>query len=186
MERVRAFIAVDFNDVEIVNGILMLQNKITSIGADIKFVEKENLHITLKFLGEVPHDVIINIQKVLSGIKFKPFSVTVKGLGVFPNYRNIRIVWIGIEEGVDKLKSLQNNIEEKLLVLGFKREKDFTPHLTIGRIRTGRNKDKLINVLNEFRDFTFGKQLIDVFHLKKSILTSRGPIYNNLYSIKAT
>ncbi len=186
MERIRAFIAVDFNNVEVVNGILTLQNKIASIGADIKFVEKENLHITLKFLGEVPHDIITNIQKALLKVKFKPFSVTVKGVGVFPNSRNIRIVWISIEEGVNKLISLQNNIEEKLSVLGFKREKNFIPHLTIGRIKSGRNRDKLINILNEFRDFTFGEQLIDTFHLKRSILTSKGPIYSNLYSIEAT
>jgi len=185
MEKIRVFIAVDFNDVEIVNNILTLQKRIIDIEADVKFVEKENLHITLKFLGEVIPNTIASIQKVLSDIKFKPFNVFVRGVGAFPNYRNIRVVWIGVEEGFEELKSIQNEIDEKLVALGFKKEKDFIPHLTIGRIKSGRNKDKLIGILNEFRDFNFGKQLIDTIHLKKSILTSRGPIYSNLYSIKA-
>jgi 2'-5' RNA ligase len=185
MEKIRTFIAVDFNNVEVINSILTLQEKITNVEADVKFVEKENLHITLKFLGEVTPSVIANIQKALSEIKFKPFNVVVKGIGAFPNYRNIRVVWVGIEEGVEELKSLQSRIDEELVVLGFKREKDFIPHLTIGRVKSGRNRDKLISILNEFRDFTFGRQLIDTIHLKKSILTSRGPIYSNLYSIKA-
>lgn len=186
MEKIRTFIAVDFNNVEVVNNILTLQDRINDVGADVKLVEKENLHITLKFLGEVSSSTITSIQKILSEIRFKPFNVVVKDIGVFPSYGNIRVIWVGIEEGAEKLKSLQSEIEGKLVALGFKREKEFIPHLTIGRVKSGRNKDRLINTLNEFKDFVFGRQLIDVIHLKKSTLTSKGPIYSNLYSVKFT
>lgn len=146
----------------------------------IKPVESHNLHITLKFIGEVSETISERIIEKLNEISAEKFQIHLKGFGFFPNKRNPRVIWVGVEEGKEKMEELAKQVNSSLKRLGFKID-DFTPHLTIGRIkRASPNErrsvvEKLLSIEDEF-----GYMFVKEFKLKKSILTSKGPIYEDL------
>ena len=112
-----------------------------------------------------------------------PFSIKLKGTGVFPNKNYIRIVWIGIKD-IEKLVTIAKNIDEKIAGLGFKKEKrGFSAHLTIGRVKTAKNKDVLLKKIENYSDFDFGIQEVKSIKLTKSDLTPKGPIYLTMKEI---
>jgi 2'-5' RNA ligase len=107
--------------------------------------------------------------------------VQIKGLGAFPNPRYPRVVWAGITEGTEHIKSVFSQIEPKLRGLGFTSDnRGFSPHLTIARVRSGRNKQKLAAFLTENANYDFGAIDAKCLRLKKSTLTPKGPIYSTL------
>jgi 2'-5' RNA ligase len=179
----RGFIAIDVKATEF---ILKFLQEINNLNADIKTVEPQNIHITIKFLGDVQQDKIDEIEQIIkdSVTNTDPFTITFKDTGVFPNKNYIRVVWIGIHKS-DKLKAIAGNIDESLSKLGFKKEKrEFSAHLTIGRVKTARNMELLLKKIEDFSNFDFGKQDIISIKLKKSDLTPKGPIYTTLKEIK--
>lgn len=179
----RGFIAIDINPT---SNILKLLKDITKINADIKLVEPQNIHITLKFLGDTEENNIEKIEKILEETlkKIETFSIKLKGTGVFPNKDYIRILWIGIKKA-EIIETIARNIDENLSQLGFKKEKrGFSAHLTIGRVKTAKNKQFLMKVIEEYRDFDFSTQVINSVKLKKSDLTAKGPIYTTLREVK--
>ena len=107
-----------------------------------------------------------------------------KGTGVFPNKNYIRVVWIGIND-TEILSTIAANINENLSHLGFKKEKrGFSAHLTIGRVKTAKNKPLLIKAIDNYSDFEFATQEVSIIKLKKSDLTPKGPIYKTLKEVK--
>lgn len=186
-ERVRSFIAVEVFDEEILGRILSLQEAISGSNADLKLVVAENIHITLRFLGNISVSMIKNISDELKNINFSPFEVSFKGVGVFPSLRRINVVWIGIHSGIIELVDIFNNIESKLKKLKFPPDtRGFRPHITVARVRSARNKDKLAEAVLSLRDKEFGTMLVDSIKIKKSILTPKGPIYSTLSEVKGT
>src|SRR3989344_3740060 len=101
--------------------------------AEIRWVKKEQIHLTLKFLGEVQPDIATKIREELGKIKFNPFMVYLGSIGVFPSEDYIRVVWVGLEPE-NRIIGLQRSIDEKLREL-FKKEKDFKAHITLGRVK---------------------------------------------------
>ncbi|UCG89656.1 MAG: RNA 2',3'-cyclic phosphodiesterase [Candidatus Heimdallarchaeota archaeon] len=183
---VRSFICVEINDSEVVKPIEELLVKLRFNG--VRPVKSFQLHLTLKFLGEVSESQIGSIKQVIQLIEFSPFEISLTGMGCFPNLNYIRVVWIGIREGSNNLKQLASMIEEKLNPLGFPREKrGFSPHLTLARIKKLRNPDKrkLTAIIQSSKEISFGDQLIEEFILKKSTLTPKGPIYEDLLVVPA-
>ncbi len=181
----RLFIAIDLTD-EMRKKIIEIKKKLTSGEFDVKFVEPENLHITLKFLGDVEEDKIGYIYSVLENVskKFKGFNVEIKGLGYFGSSKFIRVIWLGIEKGCSEIVSISEQLEKEL---GFLRKNEFkthSPHITIGRVKSGRNKDKLLRCIEELKDVNLGEMNVNVIKLKESILTKKGPIYSDLKSFK--
>jgi len=178
---VRSFICVEINNSEVVSHI---QKSISKIKFDgVKPVKSNQLHLTLKFLGEVPESQIGPIKQAIQTIEFPSFNISLHGLGCFPNLNYIRVVWIGIKEGNDNLKQLAQFVEEKLNPIGFPREKrPFSPHLTLARIKKLRNPDKkqLTAIIQDSKTIPIGVQLIKELILKKSTLTPKGPIYEDL------
>ncbi|MFQ5887109.1 MAG: RNA 2',3'-cyclic phosphodiesterase [Candidatus Hydrothermarchaeales archaeon] len=177
----RSFIAVEMQ----AEGIKEIQNQLRSANADIKFVEPENLHLTLKFLGEIREDLVDNIHNIMkeSFKGIKGFEVHLKGVGVFPNPRHIRVVWVGMEENKELLIKMQERLEENISKLGFRKEKRFEPHLTIGRVKSGRNKDRLAEIIASMNDIEIGMIKVGRVLLKKSVLTPKGPIYTTLREV---
>jgi 2'-5' RNA ligase len=178
---VRCFIAVEVDDPSTLDGIARAQSSLNTTGANLKLVERENIHLTLKFLGDVRAGRIPEVINVVSGTNFEALRMALKGMGVFPSFRRPRVVWAGITEGVEELTSIFRELEPRLVELDFKPEsRPFSPHITIARVRSGRNRDRLIEEVMALEDMIFGGFEVRHVKLKKSVLTPRGPIYTDL------
>ena len=184
--RIRSFIAIDLEDKIVRSKLITTQGLLSKTGVDLKFVEKENLHLTFKFLGEVSQELIKGIENVLSELRFKPFKAEVLGVGVFPRLTRPRIIWAGFRKGETELRELFKETELRLKKVGIQSERNpFHPHITLARVRSGKNRDLLIRQILELSDEPFGEIKINSLRLKKRILTPRGPIYSTIYDLKA-
>lgn len=182
---VRCFIAVDVCAPTIIEKVLAIQSKLEMINADIKFVEPHNLHLTLWFLGEITEQKLHQVMNVLKKVKFSRFSINLKGLGYFPGGDRINVIWIGVEDVSNALSSLYLQLVKLLEPIGFKKEeRGFTPHLTIGRVKSVRDKVRLLSFIKDAAHLDFGVQNVDKLFLKRSILTQKGPIYSNLLTVE--
>jgi len=183
---IRSFIAVDIKE-EIKRRILSkIQDILKSRDPSLKLVQPENIHITLHFLGEINSVMINQISKEIDHISFNPFLVGIRGIGVFPSLRRIRVVWAGIKKGALELETLFYQIEKRIVKLGFSsNQKKYSPHLTIARMKARRTNDRLIQSIKEFEDYDFGFTKVDSLELKRSVLTPRGPIYSTLHKVSA-
>jgi len=153
---------------------------------DIKFVEKENLHFNLKFFREIDEEKVEQLKKILEDIckQFWSFEIKIAGVGAFPNKNYVRVVWLGVKDGYQALEELADTIEKALESMGFETEEKFVPHLTVGRVRSGKNKNELIALLKELENVEIGKMIIDKVILFQSKLSPNGPIYEEVFSIK--
>ena len=192
----RAFIAVDLSE-ELRAKIKEVQKQFTNLEIDqsrlkLKFVNAWQAHQTVKFLGDVPENKVEDVKRELVGISQKPFDIGMRGVGFFPEAspekaRNIRVVWIGIEKGVEELKALQEEVESRLKALGFPSERRFSAHVTICRVKmTSRagTRDEIGRILKkiaELGDVEVGEMPVEELKLKKSTLTPKGPIYEDVY-----
>jgi 2'-5' RNA ligase len=181
---VRAFIAVELAP-ELLSRVLDLQKEILTTEADIKAVEPENIHFTLKFLGEIPQSAVDEVAQSLSKLDFRNFLAEVAGVGCFPTIRNPRVVWIGVRRGQEDFTSLAKQLESNLRTIGFRPEREgFTAHLTIARVRSGRNKAELLKKLGEVMNTEIGEMIVSTIKLKKSTLTPKGPIYTTIHEVR--
>ncbi|MEN3035093.1 MAG: RNA 2',3'-cyclic phosphodiesterase [Candidatus Methanosuratincola sp.] len=179
MESVRAFFALEISE-DMRQRIADLGKEVARSGADVKVVEAENLHVTMKFLGEVPLSKIDEIAGALESIKMRSFELEARGAGAFPDRRMIRVMWVGIGKGAGEVTEVARKLDEALGRFGFPKEKRFVPHITVGRVRSPRNREALLNILDSHSQTVFGTTLVDRLVLKKSTLTGAGPIYSNL------
>ena len=183
MQKIRTFIAIDIPVSQKVTEII---NELKKIQIDAKIVEIENMHLTLKFLGDTDEKLIDEIEKIIKDaiLNMQPFEIILKNLGVFPNEKYMKVVWIGVENA-EPLKKIAETIDTKLKDLGFEKEKrPFSVHLTIARIKSAKNKEKLMDLIDKYQNIELQKIKINKIILKKSILTPKGPIYTNLKQIK--
>jgi len=183
MSQFRGFISID---VGACPKLIEFEKEVKKTGADLKLVEPENVHITLKFLGDTEEALVDEIEKIMNNAvkETKSFNIQLKGAGVFPNQNYIKVVWAGIEHG-DPIAVIAQEIDDNLSKLGFKKEeRKFSPHLTIARVKTSRNKDKLLQIIEKYRDVEFTDMKVDSIKLKKSDLTPKGPIYTTLKEVK--
>jgi len=183
-ERVRAFIAFDIEEEDVLRKITSVQRMLVETGADLKLVDPANIHITIRFLGEIQPYMIEKVYRELTKVSFSSFEVELKGLGAFPNPRRARVVWVGIRKGAEELTSIFNQLEPNLRRLGFRPDhKGLSPHVTIARVRTGRARSVLANRIGEMLDYEFGVVTARCLRLKKSVLTPRGPVYSTLREV---
>lgn len=172
----RLFIGIEIPDNT--KDYLISIGKIISLhSGHYKFLNKEQIHITLKFLGEVPPNKLNNIIESLEKIKFNHFSVSLTKIGFFQNENHIRVIWVGLEPEKE-LNELQKQIDNSLKQL-FNKEKAFKAHLTLARVKNIENKKtffegiRKLNIKNE-------KIYVNNFKLIKSTLTPKGPVYEDL------
>ena len=177
----RTFVAIEISNNDIINSIKKFQTK---INIDAKPVESRNFHFTLQFLGEVSEDISQKIIQALRKIEFSSFSVNLKGIGAFPKPKFPRVIWIGTDEnGGNMLIQLSKKVEKVLEPLGFFSDKPFKHHITVFRI-----KKKIGDISGELKShkmINFGIQKVSNIKLKKSVLTTSGPIYSDLVEVNA-
>jgi len=183
-EMIRSFIAFDINNESVLQQFTNVQSLLIKTGADLKLVEPKNIHITLRFLGDISPKMVDSILEGMKKVSYSAFDCEVKGVGVFPDLRYTRVVWAGIRKGADQLKNVFEQVEPHLRQLGFRADpKGFSPHLTLARVKTGRNKAELTHCIQDLADFDFGVVRADCLRLKKSVLTPKGPIYSTLTEV---
>jgi len=180
----RTFIAIELPD-NIKKEIEQLQAPLKKTGAFVSWVKPANIHVTLKFLGEVPEDKINEVfsatEKALEGAK--KFTMSLKGTGVFPNLRRPRVIWVGSGSGEEELSHMANRIEEEMEKIGFPKEKrKFSAHFTIGRVKSPKNIEKLMELV-ESSDFQTEKIEVNEVVVMKSQLHPAGAIYTPLKKV---
>jgi RNA 2',3'-cyclic 3'-phosphodiesterase len=178
----RTFIAIELPQ-DIKGAISRMQAKLKASGADVKWVAPSNMHLTLKFLGEIDDKTKDGICGLLKEIASNtpPFTVKLGGLDAFPDLRAPRIIWVGLAQGHDQTKAIADQLENNLEKFGISKEtKPFSSHITIGRVRSQKNMGHLTRNLSEMEtnvtkktgEFQAGK--ITLF---KSTLLPHGPVY---------
>jgi 2'-5' RNA ligase len=183
-ESIRSFIAFELTNEEIKAKLMEIQKQLKESGANLKFVKPENIHITMRFLGNIQPQMVERIHREMEKISFDSFQVEIRKVGAFPRIRNPRVIWVGIQTNVDKLASISQQLESHLNSLGFPPEsKAFRPHITLARVRTGRNRLELVGILDKIADQEFGVLELHCLKLKKSVLTPKGPIYSTLKEV---
>jgi 2'-5' RNA ligase len=147
----------------------------------VKLVETENIHVTMRFLGDVSPGMVDKVFEEMKQVQFVPFNIQLKGVGVFPSLSYPRVVWAGIAEGANELRSSFEQLEPRLRGLGFAAdEHGFSPHLTIARVRSARNKAQLADFVKQNTELDFGTIRAECLRLKRSVLSPRGPTYSTL------
>ena len=180
----RTFIAITLP--ENIKSILSnTQDELKQVGADVKWVKPENIHLTLKFLGEIEQELLEKIKGVLEEIAQKnmTFSAYLSKLGAFPKLRYPRVIWISL--GHDQtIIDIAKDLETRMLKIGFPKEsRAFTTHITLGRIRSGLKRNELIQKIEILNKNISGPQAefrVTNLTLFKSTLTPQGPIYETL------
>ncbi len=189
MEQIRSFIAVLLPD-EVRQSLSALQDRLRS-GSRVsaKWVDPGNIHLTLKFLGNISPGMTGRITSAIESAtrEIRPLRIQVKGLGAFPNVNRVNIVWVGLVGDIERLVLLQKRIDAQLSPLGFKPEnRPFTPHLTIARIRdraSSEERRQLGRLINETIFDESHPVDVSSVNLMQSQLTREGPIYSPIASV---
>ena len=147
---------------------------------DVTLVRKEALHITLQFFGEIEDKDVAVIKSAMDSIKTGGFEVTVQGISYFKPER-IRVVYAGITQGADKITGIHNRLAESMKIHD---EERFLPHVTIARVRGMKDRRAFVELATEYEEHNFGTFAVDSLVLKKSTLTSGGPVYELLHESK--
>ncbi len=183
--QIRSFIAIELPD-ELRQKLGELEARLKSGGQrQVRWVNPNSIHLTLKFLGNITADKVNEITGVMEGVarEIPPFRLEVKGPGVFPNPKRARVAWVGLSGEVDKLLQLQQNLEANLETLGFAAElRAFTPHLTIARVNDVASPEERqkFGELVTGTGFEAGNIKVDAISLMRSQLSRAGAIYSRL------
>lgn len=175
---IRTFVAVELPDrfipeIERIGSLLK--------GPGIKLVEPRLVHITMKFLGDIHEDKVEPIASALSQINCNRFEARIKGIGVFPKPDYIKVIWLGAEGRFD---ILHDEVERVLLPFRFEKDRNFTSHATLARVKQLKEKRALLEKIKRLEGVDFGTMNVEAITLKKSTLTREGPIYETLKEIK--
>jgi 2'-5' RNA ligase len=166
---------------QVLSRLAAAQKLLLETGADLKLVEPQNIHVTIRFLGDISPSIVDKVHGAIKNVKFMPFTIQIKGLGVFPSLNYPRVVWAGMTEGVEQLKSIFSQLEPQIRALRFAADAyGFSPHLTIARVRSGANRQRLAEFVTKKADYEFGTIKADCLRLKRSQLSPKGPTYSTL------
>jgi len=183
-DQVRSFVSIDLEDQQILSRIGSILSSLKALGGDLKPVEEENIHLTLKFLGNVSTPRLAEVKSSLQQLAFPSFTAEIKGAGAFPNLKHMNVIWVGVNEGWTQVEQIYEQVEKLLSGVGFRRENHpFSPHITIARVRSGRKRDETANFLQHLSDESFGTITVNKVRLKQSILSSAGPKYSTLLDL---
>lgn len=178
----RSFIAIELEE-NLKIQLSSLISKLMSVSQDIKWIKRQGMHLTLKFLGEIGHDKIKEIESCMAEIarKTDAFPLQLSGTGAFPpGKRNPRVLWVGITEN-PSLINLQAEIETGCERSGFPREKRrFHPHLTLGRVKAFSKLEGALSLLEKNRETSFGEMIVKKITLFQSLLKPTGAEYKVL------
>jgi len=182
MQGIRSFIAIEIPQ-PLQARMGELQRELKRVEADVTWVRPGSIHLTLKFLGTVSVEVLEKVSLAVSPViaTWEPFDLRIHGLGCFPSSRNPRVLWLGVDRGIEQISPLQEVIEKKTLEESFLPEpRPFTPHLTIGRVRSFKGKGALTQAIEAHKNIEIGAFRAKEVFLIKSELTPSGAIYTKL------
>lgn len=185
MSEIRTFIAIEIPE-NIRSKIADLQSELKKIGGRVSWVKPENIHITLKFLGQTQEDKIDAIASQLKNAVelMQPFEVTVGGVGAFPNFNRPRVLWVGTNAEQQQLSILAKEVDKRMATLMFELEKRrFSGHLTLGRVKDSRDVQPLVEKLQFYNKFNAGAFVVEEILLIKSVLSQKGSIYTTLKKV---
>jgi RNA 2',3'-cyclic 3'-phosphodiesterase len=178
---IRCFVAINLDE-RLKRDLYHATEELRDMQCDVKWIPMENVHITLKFLGDTPEEFIPKIGERLAAVSgtHTPFSMKLHGAGVFPDRRRPRVVWIDILDS-DELTKLQKKVEESLVFIGFKEDnRPFTPHLTIGRVRSPKGNASLVRMVETLKENDFGIIKVEKISLMKSDLKPSAAQYTSV------
>jgi 2'-5' RNA ligase len=181
-DTIRAFIAIELPE-KIIASISRVQESIRSQGFKVRWVRPQNIHLTLKFLGDIKAAETKAVEKVVldSVVGSAPISMTARGLGVFPGIKRPRVIWVGIGGQTDELIELQQTLDKKLATIGFSRERrPFKGHLTMGRVKAKIDSKRLLEAMKAFDGFETEPFVADRLILFQSDLKPSGAVYAKL------
>src|SRR5262245_4391207 len=174
----RLFIAVELPD-ELRNALGRVQRELHSLTGTARWIGPESIHITLKFLGEVPETRVADIDAAITGLTWKPFLITVRGVGFFPGNRSPRVFWAGME--APTMEDLVERLDTRLERLGFEKEKRaFRPHITLARAKNTRMDASLVAAAERYGHAEFGSFTVDRMFLFKSTLKPSGAVHEKV------
>ena len=182
MDAIRTFIAIDIPP-WVKTEIAGIQNRLKSLNLNASWVSQANMHMTLKFLGDIDPHSAPAIKKTMTAVLHTTpkFSVSLGGLGVFPNLKRPRAVWIAIQDNSGALKTIWEKTEDAMAALNFPGEtREFTPHLTLGRIKSAKGKALLKHALQTAPSIELSPFEITSVKFYQSQLTPKGSIYTVL------
>jgi 2'-5' RNA ligase len=178
----RCFVAVALPP-EVRGHLVRVQDILRRSDPDVKWVEAENLHLSLKFLGDVDDEPLARLKGMLSieALRWPRLRLTYAGIGTFPEHGTPRVLWAGCSGDLERLAGLAGAVERAAETVGVPREhRPFVAHLTIGRVRSDRNLKRLKAALENQREVPLGSDDVAGFVLMKSTVTNKGPIYEEL------
>lgn len=179
----RTFIAIELPE-EIKQALSSIQNRLKETEADVQWVKPQNIHLTLKFPGDINEETIEKIKDILGEIAetTPPFQMRIGSLGTFPKIDFPRVLWAGVIQGEAESKKIADRLESRLEKISIVKEKrDFSAHATLGRVRSGKNKEKLANMLNKLKnEMEILEFRVEKLTLFASKLTPQGPVYESL------
>jgi len=174
----RLFIGIELPD-GIREGLAELQRELRPVSNSARWVATESAHLTLKFLGEITEQRAEEVHQAMTVLTWKPFPITVKGIGFFPGTRSPRVFWAGVQ--APTLEALTGRIDSKLETFGFEKERrSYRAHITLARAKRGPLDAALVTAANQFEEKDFGTFNVDRCFLYQSELTSNGPLYTKL------
>jgi 2'-5' RNA ligase len=175
----RCFVAIELAD-EIKKELLALQGRNAALDRAVRWVSPEQMHLTLKFLGEVPDANLPAVCEAMASVasKYSPITFAVRGVGCFPPGGAVRIFWVGVEEPTGTLGRLRNACEDAFASLGFAPERrSYTPHLTLGRVKDPESSLQIREAARREGGFDAGRQRAEQIMLFQSILSPQGSTY---------
>jgi RNA 2',3'-cyclic 3'-phosphodiesterase len=177
----RAFVALEIADDAVLGSLVSYQRELAATGADLKLVERENLHFTLKFLGEVSEDQAREADRRLRALRLAGGPATVSGAGAFPSLHRPSVVWVGVSQADEqRVRAVGEAVIKALEGIGERETRPFQAHLTLARVRSVRNMDRLSSAIGAASQRGFGAFSLGSFKLKSSQLRPSGPVYSDL------
>ncbi len=176
---IRVFIAIEISS-EIKDKLSEYLSKLKRTGADVKWVAAENIHLTLKFIGYIEKDALVNLNEIINDAvcNVEPFSISIGNIGAFPSLNKPRVVFACVREDGNNLLRIFEKLDKGVELLGIKKEsKKYVGHITLGRVRSQKNISKLKNTLNSGAECYFGCERVTSLSLIQSKLTPTGPLY---------
>jgi len=174
----KVFIAIDLPE-DVRQSLSAVQRELRGVSNTIRWVSTDSAHLTLKFLGEITEPSVEEVRQVMANVTWKPFHISVKGVGFFPGALSPRVLWAGMH--APTLEALAERIDSKMETFGFEKERrKYRPHITLARAKRGALDSSFVTAASQFEETEFGSFLVDRCSLYRSDLQSTGHVYTKL------
>ncbi|MEM1644247.1 MAG: RNA 2',3'-cyclic phosphodiesterase [Ignisphaera sp.] len=184
---IRCFVAIEIENQRTLTEVLKVKHSLEDLDLDIKPVEDTDIHLTIRFLGHISTSTVEIMKNILQNIgqTMSKFEIEIQGLGAFPSISKPRVIWVGLGKGSEYLHDIRriidNEIRRRNLRDVFEDQHEFSPHITLARVRSLKNINLFYELYRQYNDYKFGLSTVTKIKLKQSILTPQGPIYKDLF-----